>query len=236
MDKIINNPSDFLKLGPDFEGKIKTIGLQIREKSKIEYGSDLIYARLLLMAIAHYLLGCKSMVAGDVDEDKSNKLLLISVFYQGTNYIEDLISEGQYIKACAAIKQDYELLARIGAINNNTDKSGQVPNIKNLPEEVRPLYGDLNKIAHISQSEILNSIMHHSTDGEAYGISPFCNFVPDLAKNLYELHLFTLVNIVREHIKIFETMYDDGKLILEPILKYYITAVNYLEKGGFSVE
>jgi len=236
MDKIYDDISEFLKLAPDFEGKIKGIGLQIREKSKIEYGSDLIYARLNLMAIAHYLLGCKSMVPGSVDEDISNKLLLISIFYQGTNYIEDLISEGQYIKACAAIKQDYELLARINAINTGNDKPGKVPNITNLPEEVRPLYGDLNKIAHISKSEILDTIVHHSIDGEALGISPFCKFIPDLAKSLYELHLFTLVNIVREHINLFKVMYDDWKECIDPIMKYFVTAVEFLKSGGFTEE
>lgn len=236
MKRIYDDISKFLKLAPDFEGRIKEIGLQIREKSKAEYGTDLLDARLNLMAIAHYLLGCKSMKPGDVDANSSNKLLLIAVFYQGTNYIEDLISEGQYIKACAAIKQDYELLARINAINNSIDRPGEVPNIKNLPSEVRPLYGDLNKIAHISESESLNSLMYHSVKDDVVGISPFCNFIPEMAKALYELHLFTLVNIVREHIKLMESMYEDGKEIIRPIQKYFIVAIEYLKKGGFSVE
>lgn len=240
MDKITDvlfqEVSQFLQKGINLEAKIKEIGISIREQSKSAYGSDLLDARMNLLSIASFLLECRANKPGRTSENISSRLQLITIFLQGTNYIEDLISEGQYIKAFAAIKQDYEILARINAIKKKADVYGKVPNVKNLPLEVRKFYGEINDVAHIAKTDILNNLIFKKLEDEISGVSPYPVFIADIAKNLYELHLFLIVSIVREQIILLNEMYDDLENEMKQIHKYFIISINLLEKAGFIVE
>ncbi len=228
--------NDFLKRGVDLEAKVKSQGLKIRDKSKNAYGEELISARLILLSIAHYLLDAKANIPGMASEKNSNLLLLISAFYQSSYYIEDLISEGQYVKATAGIKQDYEILARIGTINNGLDKYGIVPNVKSLPEQVRRYYGELNDVAHISKSDLLDELLLVHDEGEITAVSPIPAFNENIAKNLYELHIYLMVSVIQQQIILFKSMYEDADDFLETVYPYYITVTNILKEAGFIVE
>lgn len=231
-----NDVSDFFKRGVDLEAKVKSQGLKIREKSKTAYGEELISARLILLSITQYLLEVKSNRPGDTNIQNSERLLLISTFYQSSYYIEDLISEGQYIKATAAIKQDYEILARLDSINNGLDEYGVVPNVKVLPEEVRRYYGELNDVAHISKSDVLDELMLVHDEGEITAVSPIPVFNENIAKNLYELHIYLMVSVVQQHIILFKSMYGDADDFLKTVYPYYLTVTNILKEAGFIVE
>lgn len=115
--------SDFLMLGIDHEGKILEHGLSIREQSKNKYMQEWLDARLLLLSISAYLLHQKDGVPGITSPQISERLTLIIVFLQGAFATETLISEGQYIKATAVLKQDIEILARISERSNTAQKN-----------------------------------------------------------------------------------------------------------------
>ena len=235
-DGLFQEVSQFMQKGINLEAKIKETGISIREQSKLSYGSDLLDARLNLLSIASFLFECRANKPGKTSENISSRLQLITIFLQGTNYMEDLISEGQYIKATAAIKQDYEILTRISAIKKNDDVYGKVPNVKNLPKEVRRFYGELNDVAHISKTDILNNLIFQKIVDEISGVSPFPVFIADIAKNLYELHLFLLVSIVREQIILLNEMYDDLETEMKKIQRFFIISIELLKKAGFIVE
>ncbi|HDM77227.1 MAG TPA: hypothetical protein ENG51_12295 [Deltaproteobacteria bacterium] len=128
MDK--NEVARFLKGSIALEASIYKKGTEIREKSKKEYGTDLLDARLIFLSILSYILSCKSGVPGKTNESISERLLLIVTFIQGTYFTEVLISEGQYVKAAAALKQDFEIMTRIKEVRAERAKYGKVPNIK----------------------------------------------------------------------------------------------------------
>jgi hypothetical protein len=79
-------------------------------------------------------------------------------FIQGASWTERLISEGQYVKAAAALKQDYELLARIHEVRTQRARDGRTPNMASAPPGSGRHYGELNKVAHPSNLDYLLSV------------------------------------------------------------------------------
>lgn len=234
MDEGKTSRIDFLKGGVDFEALVYEESLKIREQSKIAYGS-LLDARLALMAVANELFRVKDLTPGNTDATISERLLLATVFFQGIYAIETLISEGQYIKAAAAIKQDYELLARMGEIAAGKHLCGQTPNAKYAPEGSQWYYGELNNVAHIAKSDLLQRLMGQFVRGEIVGVSPIPKFVPEVAKALYELHVFLLLQMCREMIKLHIDLYGDDRE-LEAALRSFLAATKALQRAGWTIE
>ncbi len=119
-----------------------------------------------------------------------------------------MISEGQYIKAAAAMKQDYELLARLGEIAAKSHKYGKTPNVKYAPPGTQWLYGELNDVAHIAKSDLLQNLVAQKVEGAMVGVSPVPHFVPEVARNLYEFHVYLLREMCRELFAVQFDLYD----------------------------
>jgi len=220
QERFIDSVSSLLSGGIELEAKVLESGLSIREQSKQVYGADRLDARLTFMAVAQRLMGIRSGVAGRTSDEIEERLALIALVYQGAYAIENLISEGQYIKTAAAIKQDYEALARLVEIEIAPEarKVGDVPNVKYLPQEARRYYGELNDVAHITKHEILKSLLRPHLAGESFGISPIPVFHADVAVALYDLHLWLLSEALGHHMRLHITMYGEsiqGELLLE---------------------
>jgi hypothetical protein len=137
---------EFLRGGIALEALVEGAGTEIREQAKLAYKQQWLDARLGLLAILYKLLKAKTHVPGTTNEDISHKILLTVAFIQGTTYTERLISEGQYIKAAAVLKQDYEMLVRIREVTVGAAKIGQTPQVKHAPEGSQRFYGDLTKL------------------------------------------------------------------------------------------
>ena len=232
----MNEIGDALKRACEFEGQLLAAGQQVREASKTAYGSDLLDARLSLMAALASSLDAKSAVPGNTSEGISHRLVLLSTFVQGIPATETLISEGQYAKAAAVLKQDYEILARLKEVEDGTAQPGRTPNAKNAPAGSQRFYGDLNKVAHPSNQDLLANLLDRLNDGEVQGVSPVPTFQKEAARGLYELHVFTLLHAVREHLKLQLEMYPGEHEVFAPAVKFFLTAVGFVEKAGFIVE
>lgn len=116
-----------LKKGIEFEATVLEQSGKIRGESKRNYLTEWLDSRLILLSIVRHLLEAKQLVPGRTSEEISHRLILLMAFFQGVYATEALISEGQYIKAAAALKQDYEIIARISEVHAGTAKPGQTP-------------------------------------------------------------------------------------------------------------
>lgn len=223
----------FLQQGLEFEALILAAAQGIREKSKNHYGADLLDARLLLVSALAHVIKAKNGQPGKTSPTISDRLALVAVFAQGLPAIEALISEGQYAKAAAAMKQDYEIVARIREIEKGRAKRGVQPNVSVMDQEVRRYYGELNSIAHPAREDLLSGLLARMESGEIRGVSAIPHFQPETALGLYELHLYTLVEVTREAIQLFLEMYpNDQGLILSAIVGF-TSAGSRLVNAGF---
>jgi hypothetical protein len=188
------------------------------------------------MSSLAFLLRLREGQPGATDESRSHRLVLIASFVQGAPATEGLISEGQYAKAAAALKQDYEILARLAEIRAGKAKQGQTPNVKHAPDGSQYIYGDLNKVAHPSNEPILDELLNKLIAGEIRGVSPLPVFQKDVARQLYEVHVFTLLHVVREGAKLITELYPGCERELEPMVKSWMTALSFLARIGWKVE
>lgn len=223
----------FLRMGIEIEASVLENGNKIKEESKKAYGSELLDARLTFLSILSYLINCKSGVPGTTNESISERLLLIITFIQGTFITEALISEGQYVKASSALKQDFEIMTRIKEIKASGSKYGKVPHIKNAPKGSQHFYGELNDLSHISKANILESVILKHISGNIRGISPIPSFNTDIARKLYELHIFLCFEIAREAVILFEDMYGKETKEIEFIIPFFMNGIELIKKAGF---
>lgn len=108
----------------------------IRERSKVAYGSSLLDARLVLLAIIKGLVSLRAGQPGSTSPEISERLALTVAAIQGVGSTETLISEGQYVKAAAALRQDLEIVARLREVDEGLAKEGKVANIKHGPRDL----------------------------------------------------------------------------------------------------
>ena len=173
---------------------------------------------------------------GVTNSSISDRLVLITSFAQGFPVTETLISEGQYIRAAAILKQDYEIVARLSEVRAGKAKRGIQPNVKHAPTGSQRFYGELNAVAHPANEHILVDLLARLDRGDINGLSPIPEFNRDIARSLYELHVFTLLEIVREALQLYAEMYPNELEAVVPALELFRTAVGFVEKVGFVVE
>lgn len=218
-----------------FEGLIQHTGAtQVREQSKQLYGAELLDARLMLMAGFAYLFEVKSAQPGATSKAISDRLALIATFVQGLPAMESLISEGQYAKAAAAMKQDFEIVARLGEIEHGVAKAGKQPNVKYTGGAAR-FYGPLNNIAHPCNEDTLRGLLHRLEKGEVRGLSPVPALNEDAARGLYELHVFTMIEVLREAIALFIEMYPGDSSLADTAMRCFLVGTANAERAGFVV-
>lgn len=117
----------------------------------------------------------------------------LAAFIQGAGVTARLISEGQYLKAAAALKQDYELVTRIHEAVSGCAVEGRQPNVKHAPLGSQWCYGELNKIAHPANLDALSSLLSHR-DGGGLSVAPVFN--EPAAVNFITLHLWICCEMV----------------------------------------
>lgn len=205
----------------------------IREKSEKEYGDTLINARLIIMCALFDILTFKGGIPGKTSDSISERLVLITVFAQGQIVTERLISEGQYVKASAALKQDIEIVARLCEILQSVSKNGKTPNVRYAPGNLNEHYGDMNDIAHISKADILSKISAVLTSNGIKGVSIRPLFHAEITKKLYELHINLCYIVLRQAIDLFREMYGDDEELLLPACKLLEAAIEQLGKAGW---
>ena len=226
----------FLSKGIDLEAGIVERSLTIREQSKQEYLTEWLDARLALLSITKHLLDAKNLQPGKASEQSSKILTLLMAFFQGATVSETLISEGQYIKAAAVLKQDYEILVRIAEVHAGKDKPGITPHAKHFPKEARRYYGDLNKVAHPSNQEYLENLLARLNEEGISAISYSPIYCPAFSMALYELHIWLILMAVREYIRLFGEMYGTEDSAYLDSLRWFANGAQILRKTGFVFE
>jgi hypothetical protein len=157
----------------------------------------------------------------------------VAACLQGLPSTETLVSEGQYIKAAAVLKQDLEILTRIREVRANVAVPKKVPNMKHAPEGAGRFYGDLNSIAHPSTLQYLQENLAQLHSADVHGVSPVPSFASDMACRMYELHIWLTLEVAREQVLLFAEMYGENDPHLETVSKWFARAVSMLEKAGF---
>jgi len=230
---------EFTNKGIELEKNIFISKKQIRKESKENYETKLIESRLFLLSIFYDLILIREGKPCETSKSISNRINLIATYIQGVDIVENSIMEGQYTKASALIKQDYEILTRIIEVKNKKEKEGKTPNVNNLPEEFRKFYGYLNKISHPSNSSIIENFITKLDKDNFIGVTYIPTYNIKLVKAFYDLHLLIMYNIVFEKITLIIEMY--GKQIItemenRQIIHYLLYVKNNLITCGIIAE
>lgn len=218
----------------ELEGSILAVGASVREQSKQAYGHSLLDARLSLMAVCAVLLKAYDGKPGNTSQEISDRLTLIAAFVQGVPTTETMISEGQYVKAAAALKQDMEILVRIHETIAGAAKAGKTPQMKFLPAVgARPIYGELNKVAHPSNVELIQVLLAGGEPSPgAIGVAVTPAFSAGTAVALYELHVYLLREVTGELIRLFSEMYDESDEPVRLAMAFWVGTTQQLQEAG----
>lgn len=221
-----------LRAGLELEGAIAKAGSAIRERSKPAYGHALLDARLQLIGLATEIVGLRAGEAGKTEPELSQRLALVVAAVQGAGAVENLISEGQYVKAAAALRQDLELLARLRELDEGLAKVGKVANVKHGPMGSGPVYGYLSGVAHVSQPEVIDGLLGRQQVGpDAFGVAVVPQFNEDVAVGLYELHVWELLELVRELLRLHVALYDQDEALVNIAQRWDSVAAQLLAAG-----
>jgi hypothetical protein len=224
-----------ISFGKDISNNWMKQSQEIRLQSEKQYGNILIESRLLMVTAIADLLTFKAGVPGNTNEQLGNILQLVTIFWQGQFYTEKVISEGQYVQASTAIKQEIEIIARITEIKKGVAQDGKTPNVKYAPPMFNIHYGDMNNIAHISKPSVLD-VLASVDEGTFRGVSITPIFNPGIAKTFYEIHLIIFYNIIVESIELFQELYTDDLELVLPAYEILKIVVDYLQKAGILKE
>ena len=93
---------------------------------------------------------------------------LIAQFILGTEITNTAILEGFYPQAANLLKQEIETIAALEECAQGKRVSGVNPRVSVLPIEWRKAYGNMNKLAHPSEHDLLNAFSAYQSD-DSYG-------------------------------------------------------------------
>ncbi len=223
----------FLEPAYRYERLVATRSAEIRRESEEAYGDDLRLMRLAALSGIAHLLWEPPARRGLTNPSVSDRLVLICAFAQGLPVTERLISEGQYAKAAAALKQDFESLARIGEVMKGTHKHGVTPNAKEAPPGTQPLYGKLNALAHPSRINVLESTLRIWSDDGFGGLDPIPHFKRELATEMFEMHAYMLYAGLDATLTVFREMYPSEHEFLRPAIIARRAAESHGIRAGF---
>jgi len=108
--------------------------------------------------------------------------------------------------------------------------------VRHAPDGSQFIYGDLNKIAHPSNEPILDELLNKLVAGEIRGVSPVPVLQRDVAKQLYEVHVFTLLHVVREGATLMTELYPGCEPEFVPMIRSWLVALSFLKSVGWKVE
>src|SRR5690606_34377006 len=133
----IQNIPKVIKEAEEYLASIDERESQIATESTLQISKQIFEAFNLSIATLIHLVKCKSKVFGNSNAKTSEKIILITSFLQGSQLSKRLILGGQYIKASATLKQDFEFMTRLKGIDYGNNKYGVQPNAKNAPEGLK---------------------------------------------------------------------------------------------------
>jgi hypothetical protein len=201
VKKYIEELDEFVKDQDHFLNLYKLKALDVRTDSIAYLGDDTIQSSRLLSLTLLYLLVSSVETAQAKTEEHRSSMILIAGYIQGTYVTTDLILEGNYIKASATLKQDYEIMVRLHEIDKQIHKQkhkeGKPPHPANAPESLRNIYGYTNDIAHIVKEDILTTLLRVEDKNGDGGFAPVKRLIGKTLEQLFIYETFTKMEILR---------------------------------------
>lgn len=164
------------------------------------------------------------------EKKQVQKMQLVTAYLQGINISTNLILEGNYIKASATLKQDYETIVRLSEVHTNRAKEGKTPNPQNGPPTYREMYGYLNDIAHIAKGGILNFVLKHESEN-LKGISPVKKFHKIIARRLMSYNVAVKVEMFRQCLNLYFELAGEDKVHEQAMVYYNFVNDSYSKIG-----
>lgn len=230
----IGDLPNFLMLADELHGEMNAYGATTRTSTTYNTDRQMMHARRHLLAILKYLHNSFTSATTDVSENEKERILLLVSFVQGVGHVESLITEGQYIKACPAIRQDYEFLTRVLELREGTAKTGDRPNIRNAPEGSQRFYGQLSKIVHpVHPAILLNFLQNWEDESNSIVVTHLPHFVRPLASHLYKIHVWLTFEFTREAVLLYADMCGKNEAYDRAIFEIG-RAINTLEATGIT--
>ena len=126
-----------------------------------------------------------------------------------------------------------ETIAAIREVTGSVRKQFATPNVKSFGK-LAVLYGDLNRLAHVSDRNWMQSFVKMDFKSDQSGAPLFPIFDQHLSKLFYGLHVCFLACVTAEIHKILDHLYGEGLLDFE--IKMLGQAATILEKYGWLLQ
>jgi hypothetical protein len=164
---------------------------------------------------------CKAGQKGSGTPEMGKKILLITTYFQGCGFTEHLIFEGQYAKAAAALKQDFEILTRIREIDAGAAHVGKTPQMRHAPKGSPKFYGELNNVAHPSNEFLMHLNLEQVTTEGVRGVSPFPIFRESTVHNEFMLHCWLCYSICHASVQILIENYGEDDAFVQDCMNRF---------------
>ncbi|MES2275454.1 MAG: hypothetical protein V4592_05500 [Bacteroidota bacterium] len=209
------------------------LGQACAVKSKQAFGDGLLQPMHLCDATIDFLTA--SIADGYQISGKNQvlKMQLLAVYAQSMEVATSLIMEGNYIKAAAALKQDYEIIVSMNEINNGRHEHGKTPHAQNGPPSFREMNGFLNDIAHISKEDVLFNLLKHIEKAGFKGISSIKKFNKKAAVRMMTYNISIKVELCRQALNLYLEIAGEDDHHTQALRNYQLINQRYQAIGLF---
>lgn len=216
-----DSEKDCILKGRELRAAVIGAGLRVAEQAKAIYGQDAFFLERAVGLLARTML-CKSGQKGSATKELGHKISLITTYFQGCGFTERLISEGQYAKAAAALKQDFEIVTRIQEIDAGVAQAGRTPHVRNAPQGSGRIYGDLNKVAHPSNERLLHRHLAQISTNGVSGVSPIPVFRESTVQAQFKLHCWLCYAICQASVSVLIENYGEGDPYVQDCMNRFV--------------
>jgi len=198
--------SRYIGIGEEYNDHSKK-ARSINSQQSIDELKFLNYAHTLLMGLIGSMLEVNQNRPVTGNEKLKRRFLLTAAFIQGITLCEESILNSLYLQAGNLIRQEYECLGLLREIEKGKRQDGKQVNAKHAPWNGSRYYGELSTLAHISDHNILESIIQYNTSwGDFSSTVPQYNL--KTTKRLYGFHVAMILDLVIEMRGLYQEMYN----------------------------
>jgi hypothetical protein len=218
--------NDCILKGRELRAAITGAGMRVAQQAKAVYGLDAFFLERAVGLLARTML-CKAGKKGRATREIGNKISLITTYFQGCAFTERLISEGQYAKAAAALKQDFEIVTRIEEISAGTVQTGKTPHMRHAPKGSARIYGELNRVAHPSHENLIYRHLQQVVTNGVPGVSPFPVFRENTVQSKFKLHCWLCFAVCRASVLVLIENYGENDPYVKDCMERFVLLQDY---------
>lgn len=228
-----NATNEFLAKFEERRALSGQLGQACALKSKQAFGDNLLQPMHLCDATIDFISASLAEGHKISGENLVLKMQLLACYIQSMEVATSLIMEGNYIKAAAALKQDFEIMVAINEINNGRHQHGKTPHAQNGPPSFREMNGYLNDIAHISKEDVLFDLLKHIEKGKFKGISSTKKFNKKPAIRMITYNISIKVELCRQALNLYLEIAGEDDRHAQALRNYQLINQRYQALGLF---